>query len=271
MASMTNQTANPGPHPLIASALEASGMAHGFFTREGGISTGLYAGLNCGPGSDDDPKAVGENRARAAHALGARPETLVTAYQVHSPDVVRVVTPWLPGAAPRADGMVTDQPGLVLGVLTADCAPVLFADGDAGIIGAAHAGWKGALGGVLEATVQAMVGLGADPAGIVAAVGPTIAQPSYEVGAEFRDRFTVEAADNDRFFVPSARADHYQFDLPGYVSERLGMLGLGVVEVLDRDTRTEDGLFFSYRRSTLAGERDYGRQLSAITLTNGSA
>ena len=266
---MANPTSKPVPliAPLVAPALTGlRGVAHGFFTREGGVSQGIYASLNCGPGSNDDRAAVMENRSRAAMVLGVSADTLVTAYQVHSPDVVRVVHPWTPDAAPRADGLVTDQPGIALGVLTADCAPVLFADDEAGVIGAAHAGWKGAIGGVLETTVQTMIGLGADPANMVAAVGPTIGFDSYEVGAEFQDRFLAEGRGNDVFFRPSSRDGHFLFDLTGYVKSILLDVGLATVEVLGRDTRSEEKMFFSYRRATLAGEADYGRQLSAIAL-----
>lgn len=260
------------PNPLTAPVLDGlNGIAHGFFTRVGGVSEGLYASLNCGPGSYDEPEAVTENRARAAGALGVSGTALVTAYQVHSPDVVRVAHPWTPDNAPRADGLVTDQPGLALGVLTADCAPVLFADDHAGIIGAAHAGWKGAIGGVLETTVQTMIGLGAHPSHIRAAIGPTIGPDSYEVGLEFRERFLDEGRGNDIFFRPSVRNDHFLFDLPGYAQSLLLQIELGAVEVLARDTRAEEDTFFSYRRATLEGQKDYGRQLSAIVLRDGPA
>ena len=261
--------ANPAslPVPLTAPVLSGiSGVSHGFFTRQGGVSEGLYASLNCGPGSDDAPAAVAENRARAAAVLGVSADTLVTAYQVHSPDVVRVAHPWTVDAPPRADGLVTDQPGIALGVLTADCAPVLFADVDAGVIGVAHAGWKGAIGGVLETTVQTMIGLGADPANIRAAIGPTIGPDSYEVGEEFKERFLAEGAHNGAFFRDSSATGHALFNLPGYIESLLVQIGLAAVEVLGRDTLTDEKTFFSYRRTTLAGGGDYGRQLSAIAL-----
>ena len=255
------------PVPLTSPLLgTCRGVGHGFFTREGGVSAGLYAHLNCGPGSDDDRAAVMENRARATAAIGAA--TLCTAYQIHSPDVVVVNAPWEPADAPKADGLVTRARGLAIGVLTADCVPVLFADAEAGVIGAAHAGWKGAVAGVLETTVTTMIGEGATLGRIRAAVGPAIQQASYEVGPEFRARFIDEDKGNDRFFRPSARADHFLFDLPGYVAMCLGMMGLdsGAVEVMDHDTRADAARFFSYRRATLEGEADYGRQLSAIVL-----
>jgi hypothetical protein len=240
------------------------GIRHAFFTREGGVSTGLYASRNVGLGSADRREDVIRNRALCTADL--RAEALVTVHQIHSPDVAVVSEPWPPERAPRADALVTDRPGLALGVLTADCAPVLFADEKAGVIGAAHAGWKGALTGVLEATVEAMVGLGAEARRIAAAVGPRIGAESYEVGPEFRDRFIAERAANARFFVPSAREGHHLFDLGGYVAARLEALGLVHVELAACDTLTDERRFYSYRRSVLRGEPDYGRQLSAIVL-----
>ena len=256
------------PEPIRSAVLDAPaaapGISHGFFTRAGGVSGGLYAGLNCGPGSADDPAAVGENRDRVRAHLGAA--DLVTAYQVHSPDVVVVRAPWDQADAPKCDGLVTTRPGLAIGVLTADCVPVLFADSGAGVIGAAHAGWKGAIGGVLETTVYAMTGAGAELSNIRAAIGPAICQESYEVGPEFRDRFLSESQGNDAFFRASDRDGHFLFDLAGYVQMVLDGLGLGAVDRLDHDTRTDQARFFSYRRATLAGEDDYGRQISAIAL-----
>jgi YfiH family protein len=246
--------------------LAAPGLAASFFTREGGVSEGLYAALNCGYGSGDDPEAVRENRRRAMDRLGFEPEALVTLYQIHSPTVVIVEEPWRPGESPKADGAVTSRPGIALGILTADCAPVLFADPEARVIGAAHAGWRGAFTGVLEETVAAMARLGAEPKRIRAAIGPCIAQPSYEVGPEFHARFVEADASNARFFRPSARAGHHLFDLAGYARSRLGRLELAAIGAADADTAADPQRWFSYRRATLAGEKDYGRLLSAIAL-----
>jgi YfiH family protein len=230
------------------------------------VSEGIYSSLNCGLGSGDDPAKVSENRARAMVLLELPLPALATVYQHHSAEVVRVEAPWPQAARPKADAMVTVRPGVALGIGTADCAPVLFADVAAGVIGAAHAGWRGAIGGVLEATVKAMAELGADAARIHAAIGPTIAQASYEVGPEFPAPFLAQDPGNARFFVASKRAGHFMFDLPGYVAARLRRLGLGAVEDVVRDTCAEVDQFFSYRRTTLAGEKDYGRGLSAIAL-----
>lgn len=243
------------------------GIRHAFFTRAGGVSAGLYAGLNCGLGSNDAPEAVAENRARAMGMLGLSPDRLVTCYQIHSPDVVTVDTPFPPGQPPRADAMVTARPGLALGILTADCVPVLFCDPEAGVIGAAHAGWKGAVGGVLEATLAAMADLGARIEHIRAGIGPHIAQRSYEVGPEFRARFLAEDAGHVALFLPSARPDHWLFDLGRYVEQRLAAAGITACGHAPHDTAGEEDLFFSYRRATLRGEPDYGRGLSAIALT----
>ena len=241
-------------------------IRHGFFTREGGVSEGVYASLNCGPGSRDTPAAVAENRARAMAMMDLSEHSLVTLDQVHSPDVVTVTTPWAADARPSADAMVTTVPGLALGILTADCAPVLLADRSQGIIGAAHAGWKGAIGGVLENTVASMVQLGAKPKNIVAAIGPCIGQRSYEVGPDFHIPFLAETPDNSDFFAPAPRAGHALFDLPGYVSRKLARLGLIDVTRVPADTCRDHSRFFSYRRATLAGQTDYGRQLSVIVL-----
>lgn len=246
----------------------APGLSAAFFTREGGVSEGLYAALNCGYGSGDDPEAVRENRRRAMARLDLPAEALVTLYQVHSPAVVVVEEPWRQGEAPKCDGAVTRRRGLALGILTADCAPVLFADPEASVIGAAHAGWRGALSGVLEETVAAMARLGATPARIRAAIGPCIAQPSYEVGPEFQTRFMEADAANRRFFAPSSRGGHHLFDLAGYVQGRLDRLGLAAVEAAGADTAADPARWFSYRRATLAGEKDYGRLLSTIALEN---
>lgn len=245
---------------------DAKGVRHIFFSRNGGVSSGIYASLNCGPGSSDDRAAVLDNRARAMAVLDREPENLVTVYQYHSPVVVEVHAPWDIGDAPKADGMVTTEPGVVLGILTADCAPVLFADADAGVIGAAHAGWKGALGGVIDATVDMMVDAGAQADRISAAVGPCIQQASYEVGADFRSSFLEAGSGNDRFFAPGVADGKYQFDLSGYVRHRLTECDVGSIEVLPIDTYTDEDRFFSYRRATHRGEPDYGRELSAIVL-----
>jgi YfiH family protein len=254
------------PEPFRARALESPGIRHGFFGRKGGVSEGLYDSLNCGLGSKDAREAVTENRARVAFALGGKPDRLVTGYQVHSPDVAHVETPWRPGDAPKVDGLVATKAGIVLGVLAADCAPILFADPGARIIGAAHAGWRGAVGGVLDATVNTMVRLGARAASIRAVVGPCIGKDSYEVGPEFPAPFIAENPGNSDFFRPARREGHFMFDLSGYVGRRLERLGLGTVELLQRDTCAESDSFFSYRRSCLRKEADFGRGLSAITL-----
>jgi YfiH family protein len=252
---------------ITLDVLDAPGrVRHAFFTREGGVSTGLYASLNCGYGSADDPEAVTGNRRRAAARLGLEAGRLATVHQIHSPACVVVEVPFARGSEPRADAMVTRVRGLALGILTADCAPVLFADAEAGVVGAAHAGWKGAVGGVVEATVEAMVGLGARRERIAAAVGPCIARQSYEVGPEFPAPFlAAEPADAD-LFSPSQRAGHHMFDLPGYVARRLARAGVTRVATTRHDTAAEAERFFSYRRSVLRGEPDYGRQLSAIVL-----
>lgn len=242
------------------------GLRHGFFTRAGGISGGIYASLNCGFGSGDDPAHVAENRRRVLHAAGMPRDSLVTAHQVHSPEVAVVDSVWPRESAPKVDAMVTGRPGIALGILTADCGPVLLADPDARVIGAAHAGWRGALGGVLEATVAAMEGLGARASRIVATLGPCIAQASYEVGPDFPAPFAARDPADARFFRPSPREGHHLFDLPGYIVHRLAACGLGSAGNLPRDTCAEPDSFFSYRRATLAGERDYGRGLSVICL-----
>ena len=244
-----------------------AGTRHGFLGRRGGISTGVHAGLNVGLGSDDDAHAVTENRRHAVDTV-APGAGLVTVYQVHGANVV-LASPlphlWTAEERPRADGIVTDRPGLALGILTADCAPILLADTQAGVIGAAHAGWKGALAGVAEATVAAMEQLGADRSRIAAAVGPCIARRSYEVDAAFRARFLEVDAAFDSFFA-DGKARHHQFDLEGFVASRLGAAGIGRVEALGLDTYADPDRFFSYRRATHLGEPDYGRQLSLIAL-----
>ncbi len=238
-----------------------SGMPHGFFGRRGGVSEGALAGLNVGHGAGDDEQAVAENRRRAVAAVlpgGA----LATVHQVHSPDAVTVVRPWPRAERPRADALATDRPGVLLGVVTADCAPVLLADVAAGVIGAAHAGWRGAHGGVLEAVVGEMAGLGAVRERIVAAIGPAIAQASYEVDEPFRANFV--AAD-EPFFAPG-RPGHWQFDLEGYAAARLARSGIGEIERLGQDTYAQANRFFSYRRATHRGAPAYGRQISLIGL-----
>jgi len=249
----------PQPRPLTSDLLD--GLPHGFFTRDGGVSAGIHQGLNCGPGSQDDPSAVEINRQRAAAALGA--ETLLTLNQVHSDIALEADPGWQD--RPQADALVTDKPGTVIGVLSADCAPVLFADRQAGVIGAAHAGWKGAFGGIVEATLDRMERLGADRARVAAAVGPCISQRAYEVGPEFFETFTDEDPAWHRFFVPG-EGDRLLFDLPGFVLHRLRYAGVAEAEWIGRCTYSEPERFFSYRRATHAQEPDYGRLLSAIRL-----
>ncbi|HEY7608788.1 MAG TPA: peptidoglycan editing factor PgeF [Alphaproteobacteria bacterium] len=255
-------TDTPSARSSLLSGL--AGVRHGFFGRKGGVSAGIYDSLNCGPGSRDAPEAVRENRARVARTLGA--EHLLSLYQVHGIEVIVVREPWENGASrPRCDAMVTDRPGIALGTLAADCGPILFADPDAGVVGAAHAGWRGALAGVAEATVAAMERLGARRERIRAALGPTIAQASYEVGPEFPVPFLAERRDNERFFAAGAEPGKHMFDLPGYVVERLRRLGIAA-EWIGHDTCAEREIYFSYRRTTLAGGGDYGRNVSAIVL-----
>jgi YfiH family protein len=241
-----------------------AGTRHGFFTRRGGASSGIYAGLNCGPGSSDQREAVTLNRARAAAALGVAPERLLSLHQTHSAEVV-VAGPEGWAERPRADAAVTATPGIALGILTADCAPVLLHDPEAGVIGASHAGWRGALEGVMEATVAAMERLGARREAIRAAIGPTISQRAYEVGPEFLDLFLAEEAGYGRFFAAGA-GDRLRFDLPGFVLARLREAGVGEAAWIGACTHSEPERFFSYRRSTQAGEPDYGRLMSAIRL-----
>ncbi|HJW41760.1 MAG TPA: peptidoglycan editing factor PgeF [Rhizomicrobium sp.] len=247
---------------LILTSQALGDIAHGFFGRTGGVSTGIHESLNCGPGSGDDPAAVAENRRRVSERLGAA--ALNTLHQIHSPAVVTVTDSWQ--RRPQADGMVTDRTGIALGILTADCAPVLFADAQAGVIGAAHAGWKGALGGVLEATLDAMEALGARRARIAAAIGPCISQPNYEVGPEFLARFVAADSAYARFFVPSDRAEHHRFDLEGFVADRLARAGVDKIEALHACTYGRAADFFSFRRATHNHEADYGREISAIVL-----
>jgi purine-nucleoside/S-methyl-5'-thioadenosine phosphorylase / adenosine deaminase len=241
-------------------------VRHAFFTRRGGVSEGLYSALNCGFGSRDDPDRVTENRTIAAGLLGLAADRLVSCHQVHGTTVITVERPWERAANPRADGMVTAAPGIALGVLAADCAPVLFADPAARVVGAAHGGWRGALAGVMEATVAEMARLGAKPERIRAGIGPCIAQPSYEVGPDFRATFAAADPDSAGFFVAAARPTHFRFDLPGYIEGRLARLGLATIGRVRHDTVADETLFFSYRRACLRGETDYGRGLAAIAL-----
>jgi polyphenol oxidase len=256
----------PAVAPVEAAALVLPGIAHGFFTREGGVSEGIYAGLNTGIGSSDIREAVLENRTRAARFLRIASENLATPYQVHGTTAVIVTEPWGPGLGPKADAVVTNQPGIAVGVGAADCGPVLFADATAGIIAAAHAGWKGAFTGVLESTIATMESLGAARKNIVAVLGPTISARAYEVGPEFVARFAEQSTDNARYFRPSNRAGHSFFDLPGYIVARLGHAGIGGAHDVGLCTYSDAARFFSYRRATHRGEPDYGRNLSAIAL-----
>ncbi len=239
-------------------------VRHGFFGREGGVSSGVYASLNAGPGSGDDPANVTENRARIAAALDVAPDHLISLHQVHSARAVRVDGPWT-GERPQADALVTTTPGVALTALSADCAPVLFADAQAGVIGAAHAGWKGAVGGVLEACVAEMIAAGADAARIVAGVGPCIHQKSYEIGPDFRATFLGADADSAAFFVAGAE-DRFQFDLPGYCMHRLARAGVTQVEALPLDTYVDRAVCHSHRRNVHEELGDYGRNCAAIML-----
>jgi YfiH family protein len=242
-------------------------VPHGFLGRRGGVSVGLYAGLNVGTGSDDDPAVIAENRRLARDAVlpGA---TLLNPYQIHSADCVSVTGPWDESLRPHADAVVTDRPGIALGILTADCAPVLLADAEAGVVGAAHAGWKGAIGGVTDATLLAMEALGAKRDRIRAAIGPCIARASYEVDAAFERNFTADDPANERFFAPG-RAGHAQFDLEAYVAHRLAAAGVRTVEAMGLDTYGQEDRFYSFRRATHRGEPGYGRQISIIGLGGG--
>ena len=253
---------------ITLSALDGEpAIRHAFFTRQGGVSGGMFASLNCGFGSGDNLDDVARNRAIAAAQFDLAPERLVSCHQIHGTNVITVERPWRREDNPRADGMVTRVPGIALGILAADCAPVLFADRESGVVGAAHGGWRGALAGVMEATVAAMVELGARADRVRAGIGPCIAQPSYEVGPEFEGAFAADGSENRAFFMPAARPGHFLFDLPGYIALRLQRLGLAAVERAPHDTAAEEDLFFSYRRACLRGERDYGRGLAAIALT----
>ncbi len=256
------------PRPVTSSTLaEISGIRHGFFTREGGISKGLYSGLNCGLGSRDDSAHVLQNRSLVAAYLHARELDVQTLYQVHSSVALIIDQPVARDALPKADAVVTRTPGLAIGVLTADCTPVLFSDPGAGVVAAAHAGWRGALSGVLEAAVASMEQLGANRARIRAAVGPSISQAAYEVGPEFELEFMMQAQDNARFFARPSQDAPARFDLTGYVKHRLTGLGLASIEMVNPCTYANESLFFSYRRSQHRSEPDYGRQISAIVVT----
>ncbi len=253
---------------ITAENLALGGIRHAFFTRQGGVSGGLYSSLNGGLGSHDSAVHIAENRARMAMALGVEPHCLLTAYQNHSPDVLVADAPWPAQTRPRADAVVTHTPGLAVGVTTADCGPILLADPRAGVIGAAHAGWRGALAGIVEAVIEAMQRLGAERSEIRAAVGPMIRQANYEVGPDLIARFTAEDAANNRFFAPAPRDGHALFDLAGYIRERLARAGISQVDDLGLCTYADPARFFSFRRSTHRAEADYGRHVNAIVLTN---
>ena len=241
------------------------GLRHAFFTREGGISSGIYQGLNGGIGSNDDPANVAENRRRMAEQLGVVPEHFLSVHQIHSPDAVVATGPWQSETRPRADAIVTRTEGIAIGVTAADCGPILFADPSARVIGVAHAGWKGALTGIIESTIDGMEKLGADRSGMVAAIGPLIRQHSYEVGSEFVERFMDADADNAAFFIPSARSGHAMFDLAGFIRMRLENAGVLMIDDIGVDTYSDER-FYSYRRSVHRKEPDYGRHVHAIAL-----
>jgi polyphenol oxidase len=254
--------------PVTSPALAAlPAIRHAFFTREGGVSEGaIYGSLNGGTGSSDDRAKVLENRRRMAAHLGVQPDHLVSVWQVHSADCAHVTGPW-PGERPKADAMATATPGLALGIATADCGPILFADAKAHVVGAAHAGWQGAFKGVMEATIAQMEKLGAVRKNITAVIGPMLSQKNYEVGPEFVERFMAQDAANARFFVPSARPEHAMFDLPGYNMRRLEAAGVGHIANLRLCTYADESRFYSYRRTTHRQEPDYGRLISAICLS----
>jgi YfiH family protein len=241
------------------------GLRHAFFTREGGVSGGIYASLNGGIGSSDDPANVTENRRRMAEQMGVAPERFLSVYQIHSPDAVAATGPWQGAERPRADAIVTATEGLAIGVTAADCGPILLVDPNARVIGAAHAGWKGALTGIVESTVAAMEQLGAERGGIVAAIGPLIRQHSYEVGGEFVERFIEADAESALFFIPSSRENHAMFDLAGFIRMRLENAGVLMIDDIGLDTYS-DQRFYSYRRSVHRAEPDYGRHVHAIVL-----
>jgi hypothetical protein len=248
--------------PLLSAV---PGLRHAFFTRDGGVSDGIYAGLNGGLGSHDNPAHVAENRRRMAERIGVKPARFLSVHQTHSPDAVVATGPWQSVSRPRADAIVTRTEGLAIGVTAADCGPILLADPNARVIGAAHAGWKGALSGIVESTVEAMEKLGAERASIVAAIGPLIRQHSYEVGGEFVERFVEADAENALFFIPAARAGHAMFDLAGFIRMRLENAGVLMIDDIGVDTYSDER-FYSYRRSVHRGEPDYGRHVHAIAL-----
>jgi YfiH family protein len=250
--------------PLLSAV---PGLRHAFFSRHGGVSDGVYAALNGGIGSNDDPANVGENRRRMAEQIGVTPERLLTAYQVHSPEVVVTSAPWDMASRPRADAIVTRTEGLAIGITAADCGPILLVDPNARVIGAAHAGWKGALTGIVESTVEAMEKIGADRSNLVAAIGPLIRQHSYEVGSEFVERFIETDAESTVFFLPAAREGHAMFDLAGFIRRRLENAGVLVIDDIGIDTYSDER-FFSYRRSVHRKEADYGRHVHAIALVS---
>ncbi|MHC3125913.1 polyphenol oxidase [Brevundimonas sp. GN22] len=252
----------PITHPL----LDLDGIKHGFFTREGGVSEGIYEGLNCGVGSKDDPERVARNRQLVAEWFGGSGDDLCGCYQIHSADAVVADGGWR-GERPEGDAVVTRTPNVIATVLTADCAPILFADPEAHVVATAHAGWKGALGGIIAATVDKMVALGARPSNIRAVVGPCISQASYEVGADYQARFAAEAPGSERFFAAGSSDGKRQFDLPGFVLWRLEQAGVTQAAWSGDDTRTDEGRFYSNRRAFLNGEPDFGRLIGAIALT----
>jgi YfiH family protein len=252
---------------MLASPLLSAipGLRHAFFDREGGVSRGIYGSLNAGIGSNDDPAAVGENRRRMAEQIGVLPQRFLTVHQTHSPDVIVATAPWQEGSRPKADAIVTRTEGLAIGTTAADCGPILLVDAGARVIGAAHAGWKGALTGILESAIAAMEKLGAERGRIIAAIGPLIRQPSYEVGGEFVERFIEADAENALFFLPSVRTGHSMFDLAGYIRRRLETAGVLMIDDIGVDTYADEN-FFSYRRSVHRKEPDYGRHVHAIVL-----
>ncbi|PYE87349.1 peptidoglycan editing factor PgeF [Phyllobacterium leguminum] len=260
---LTNNRPAPIHQPLLDAGKD-NGITHGFFTRQGGVSEGIYHSLNIGAGSNDEPRNVAENRRRVAESLGVEPEKLLTVHQVHSPDVVTVTAPFN-GERPKADAMVTNVPGIALGALSADCGPVLFADIEARVIGSAHAGWRGAIDGVLENTVEAMIALGAERSRIVAVLGPTIGPENYEVGQEFFAQFIARVASYERYFRPSAQENHHMFDLWSFILDRLKAAGVQA-DAVKECTYADETRFFSYRRATHRKEPDYGRQISAIAI-----
>ena len=249
---------------IISDPLQLPGIKHGFSTRQGGYSSGIFSSLNCGLGSGDDIALVTKNRARVADEMGVAHTHLVSSYQVHSPDVMIVDTPFV--ERPKVDGLVTNKLAIALGILTADCGPVLFADHQAGVIGACHAGWKGALTGVTDRTVEAMESLGANRKNIVAVLGPTISQKAYEVGPEFPKPFLQQNNAHQKYFIPSVKSDHYMFDLPAYLIDRMQVYGVGQAVDLALCTYADAERFFSYRRTTHLQEKDYGRLISTIAL-----